>query len=71
MEVSGQLYAPVALPPGKNPGTIRIGDWMVLRTRTGCFGEEKLSGVCWDSNPRIFHLVARYRNETRFTNLNL
>jgi hypothetical protein len=29
MEVSGQLHAPVVLPPGKEPpGTHRIGGWM-------------------------------------------
>jgi hypothetical protein len=28
MEVSGQLHAPVALPPGKNQGTHWIGGWV-------------------------------------------
>jgi hypothetical protein len=27
MEMSGQLYTPAALPPGKNPGTDFIGRW--------------------------------------------
>ena len=51
MEVSGQFWAPARLPPGKNPGTIKIRGWMVLRIPAGRFGEEKISGVCWDSNP--------------------
>jgi len=28
MEVSGQLHAPSALLPGKNPGTKRIAGWV-------------------------------------------
>jgi hypothetical protein len=28
MEVSGQLHAPAALPPGKGPGTYWIGGWV-------------------------------------------
>jgi hypothetical protein len=27
-EVSGQLHAPAALPPGKSPGTHFIGGWV-------------------------------------------
>jgi hypothetical protein len=32
MEVSGQLEAPAALPPGRNPLTLGIEDWMGSRT---------------------------------------
>ena len=28
MRVGGQLHAPVALPPGKRPGTNCIGGWV-------------------------------------------
>jgi hypothetical protein len=28
LEVSGQLHAPAALPPGKSPGTHFIGGWV-------------------------------------------
>jgi hypothetical protein len=31
MEVSGQLHAPAALPPGKSPGTHFIGGWVEPR----------------------------------------
>ena len=31
--VGGQRHAPVALTPGKRPGTRSIGDWVGLRTR--------------------------------------
>jgi hypothetical protein len=28
LEVSGQLHAPAALPPGKSPGNHFIGGWV-------------------------------------------
>jgi hypothetical protein len=31
LEMSGQLHAPAALPPGKNPGTHCIGGWVDSR----------------------------------------
>jgi hypothetical protein len=39
MGVDGQLYAPAALPPGKRPGTHRIGGW--VGPRAGLDGCEK------------------------------
>jgi hypothetical protein len=40
MEVSGQLLAPAALPPGKEPLDRRLGE---LQSRSGRGGEEKNS----------------------------
>jgi len=37
MEVSGQLYSPVALPLGKNPGTHYIEGWVVAQSQSGRF----------------------------------
>jgi len=31
MEVSGEIHAPAALPPGNYPGTQRAGGWVVPR----------------------------------------
>jgi hypothetical protein len=52
MEVSGQLHAPAALPPGKSP-------WYPLdrrlggpQSRSGYGGEEKNSQTPRESNPR-------------------
>jgi hypothetical protein len=61
MEVSGQIHAPAALPPGKSP-------WYSLdrrlggpQSRSGHGGDEKNSQARRESNPRtpIAQLVAQ------------
>jgi hypothetical protein len=42
MEVSGQLYAPVALPPGKNPSAHRITRRVGVRIALNGYGEQKI-----------------------------
>jgi hypothetical protein len=41
MRVGGQLHTPVALPPGKRPGTHCVGGW--VDPRAGLDGCEKIS----------------------------
>jgi hypothetical protein len=42
MEVSGQLHAPAALPPGINsPGTYYIGDWVEPKAGLDAVDERK------------------------------
>jgi hypothetical protein len=56
MEVSGQLYAPAALSPGKEP----LGG---PQSRSGRGGEEKNSQPRRESNPRtpiVQHVAQRY-----------
>jgi hypothetical protein len=48
MEVNGQLHAPAALPPGRNPGTHCIGGCLCPRAD---MEKRKISCLCWDSNP--------------------
>jgi hypothetical protein len=57
MEMSGQLHAPVVLPPGKNRGTVthRTGGWV------GPKGE-KISHPYRDSNPRSSYLTSDKNN---------
>jgi len=43
MEVSGELHAPVALPPGMNFGAHLIGGWVAPKDCLGGFRKEKLS----------------------------
>jgi len=38
VEVSGQLHALAALPPGKNPSTEWIGAWVVPRISLDSIG---------------------------------
>jgi hypothetical protein len=52
MEMSGQPHATPALPPGKNPNTHWIGNWVGPRAGTDGFGVQKSSCPCQDSNPR-------------------
>jgi hypothetical protein len=52
MEVSGQLHAPAALLPRKEP-LVPIGKRLgVLQSRSGRSGEEKISQPRQESNPR-------------------
>ena len=51
MELSGQLHAPAALLPGKNPGTRWMSGWVGLRDGVDGFREEEVSCLCRDSNP--------------------
>jgi hypothetical protein len=63
MEVSGQLHAPAALPPGKNPWypfDRRLGG---PQSRSGRGGEEKISQAHRESNSRtpiVQPLTQRY-----------
>jgi hypothetical protein len=51
MEVSGQIYAPTALTPGKDPGIYWIGDWVGSRTGLDVLEKRRISCPCRDSNP--------------------
>jgi hypothetical protein len=53
MEVSGQLHAPTALPPGKNPNTHWIGDWVSPRAGLETMVKIKIPSPRQDSNPPI------------------
>jgi hypothetical protein len=53
MEVSGQIHAPAALPPGKEPLVpIGIGGWVGLRTVLGTVVKRKIPSPRQESNPR-------------------
>jgi hypothetical protein len=55
--MSGQLYAPAALPPRKTPWYLlerRLGG---PQGRSGRGGEEKNPSLCRESNPGIHHLA--------------
>jgi hypothetical protein len=63
MEVSGQLHAPAALPPGKEPLVpIMIGVWVGPRAVLDMVVKRKIPSPCWESNPRtpITHPVAQH-----------
>jgi len=52
MEVIGQLQAPTALPPGKEPpGTRLIGGWMGLRAGLDTVSKRTISSPRRHSNP--------------------
>jgi hypothetical protein len=58
MEVSGQLHAPEALLPGKEPPAIHwIGGMGGPQSRSGCGGEEKNSQPLPGLEPPIIWLV--------------
>jgi hypothetical protein len=63
MEVSGQLHATVALPPGKRvPDTHWIGGLVDPRAGLDAVLKRKIPSPCWDSNPPIIQpVVQRYR----------
>jgi hypothetical protein len=53
MEVSGQLHAPTALPPGeKAPDTHWIGGWVGPRAVLDAVGKRKIPSPRRKSNPR-------------------
>jgi hypothetical protein len=52
MDVSCQLHAPVALPPGKNPDKYRIECWVETRAGLDVLEKKQISCPCRDSNPR-------------------
>jgi hypothetical protein len=52
MEVSGQLHAPTALPPGKEPPDRRLGG---TQSRSGQRGDEKNSQPPQGIDPRIIY----------------
>jgi hypothetical protein len=59
MEVSGQLQAPAALPPGKEP--LVIGGWVGPRAVLDSVVKRKIPSLRWEANPRtpIVHPVAQ------------
>jgi hypothetical protein len=64
MEVSGQLHAPAALPPGKEPlvPTVQEAGWAQSRPQHG--GEEKNSQPLLELEPPVIQPVAqRYTTE--------
>jgi hypothetical protein len=66
MEVSGQLHAPAALPPGKEPpGTHCIGGWVGPRTVLDTVVKIKIPSPRRESNPRnpvVQSVAQRYTN---------
>jgi hypothetical protein len=53
MEVSGQLHAPAALPPGGgSPGTHWIGGWVSPRAVLDAVVKRKIPSPRRESNPR-------------------
>jgi hypothetical protein len=71
MDVSGQLHAPAALPPGKeHSGTHWIGGWVGPRAILDAVVKRKIPSPRRDSNPRtpIIQLVAeRYTGNQLLT----
>jgi len=60
MEVSGQLHAPAALLPGKEPpGTHWIGGWLGLRAGLDAVVKRKYPSPYRDLTP-IIHPVAHF-----------
>jgi hypothetical protein len=58
MEVSGQLHAPAALLPGKQP---LVGGWVGSKADLDAVVKRKIPSPCQESNPRtsIVQLVAQ------------
>jgi hypothetical protein len=72
MEVSGQLNAPAALPPGKEPlGTHLIGGWVGPRAVLDAVEKRKIQSSRQQSNPRtqIFQPVAQRYTDWAITAL--
>jgi hypothetical protein len=53
MEVSSELHALAALPPGKNHGTHRIGGWIGPRAGLDTL-EKRMSYSCQNLNHRLW-----------------
>jgi hypothetical protein len=63
MEVSGQLHAPAALPPERDPGTHWIGGWVGPRAVLDAVVKKKIPGPRRESNPTtllVQPVVQRY-----------
>jgi hypothetical protein len=60
MEMSGQLHAPAALPPGKIPRTNWIGSCV---GRCGNFGEVKTHGFIWNQTPAVQSVARRAKRK--------
>jgi hypothetical protein len=63
MQVSGQLHALAALPPGKEPlDTHWIRGWVGPRAVLDMVVKRKIPSPCWESNPRtpIVQLIAQH-----------
>jgi hypothetical protein len=58
MDVSGQLHAPAALPPGKEL-LVPIGVWVGRRVVPDAVVKRKIPSIRRESNPRI-PVVQRY-----------
>jgi hypothetical protein len=54
MEVSGQLHAPAALPPGKEP-MVPIGGWVGTRAGLDAVVKRKSPSFCQGSTLNIFN----------------
>jgi hypothetical protein len=64
LDVSGQLHAPVALPPGKNPLVLMYRRLGGSQSRSGRGGEEKNSQPLPGLEPLLIQPVAqRYTTE--------
>jgi hypothetical protein len=72
MEVSGQLHAPAALPPGKEPpGSHWIGGWVDPRAVLDAVVKRKIPSPGRESNPRtpIVQPVAQSHTDWAITAL--
>jgi hypothetical protein len=69
MEVSGQLHAPAALPPGERaPGTVLDRGLGGPQSRSGRRGEEKKTSPYRQSNPgRLVRSPSLYRLSYPYT----
>jgi hypothetical protein len=69
MEMSGQIHAPAAIPPGKRaPGTHWIGGWVGPGAGLDAVARRKIPSSCRDSKSQIIQLVAQ-RYTTRISRL--
>jgi len=69
MDVSGQLHAPAALPPGKKHRTHYIGGWVGPRASLDTVSKRKIPSPCWESNPEdhpIIQPVASHNTDWAF-----
>jgi hypothetical protein len=73
MEVSGQLHAPAALPPGKAAGTHWIGGWVGPRGVLDAVMKRKIPRPRQESNPRtpiVLPVAQRYTDWAITAHLN-
>jgi hypothetical protein len=62
MEMSGQLHAPTALPPGKAPGTHWIGGWVGSRADLDAMQKRKNLAPGGNGTPTVEPVAHRYTN---------